>query len=115
MRISGVTLTLFWGKSNAVFLCPQEMMKIAALAVSTVHKGNMSFAFSRNVPIAPAKGRGKRPPAWTNRRVKTVVPCGFADAETAKGILQYQNRQKRLSNIPRRQRKEVRKNGSFQS
>ena len=37
-----------------------EMMKIAALAVSTAPGGNMSFAFSKSVPIAPAKGRGKR-------------------------------------------------------
>ena len=92
-----------------------EMMKIAALAVSTAHNGNMSFAFSKSVPIAPAKGRGKRPPAWTNRRAKALVPCGFADAKTAKGILQYQNSRKRLSNCPRRPREEVRKNGSFQS
>ena len=35
-----------------------EMMKIAALAVSTAPGGNMSFAFSKSVPIAPAKGRG---------------------------------------------------------
>ena len=60
------------------------MMKIAALAVSTAHNGNMSFAFSKSVPIAPAKGRGKRPPAWTNRRAKALVSCGFADAKTAK-------------------------------
>ncbi|MFR7971531.1 MAG: hypothetical protein ACLU8C_03900 [Lacrimispora saccharolytica] len=32
-----------------------EMMKIAALAVSTAPGGNMSFAFSKSVPIAPAK------------------------------------------------------------
>ena len=63
-----------------------EMMKIAALAVSTAPGGNMSFAFSKSVPIAPAKGRGKRTPAWTNRRAKALVPCGFADAKTAKGI-----------------------------
>ena len=75
----------------------------------------MSFAFSKSVPIAPAKGRGKRTPAWTNRRAKALVPCGFADAKTAKGILQYQNSRKRLSNCPRRPREEVRKNGSFQS
>ena len=92
-----------------------EMMKIAALAVSTAPGGNMSFAFSKSVPIAPARGRGKRPPAWTNRRAKALVPCGFADAKTAKGILQYQNRRKRLSNCPRRPREEVRKYGSFQS
>ena len=92
-----------------------EMMKIAALAVSTAPGGNMSFAFSKSVPIAPAKGRGKRTPAWTNRRAKALVPCGFADAKTAKGILQYQNSRKRLSNCPRRPREEVRKNGSFQS
>ena len=91
------------------------MMKIAALAVSTAPGGNMSFAFSKSVPIAPAKGRGKRTPAWTNRRAKALVPCGFADAKTAKGILQYQNSRKRLSNCPRRPREEVRKNGSFQS
>ena len=90
-----------------------EMMKIAALAVSTAPGGNMSFAFSKSVPIAPAKGRGKRPPAWTNRRAKALVSCGFADAKTAKGILQYQNSRKRLSNCPRRPREEVRKNGSF--
>ena len=60
------------------------MMKIAALAVSTAHNGNMSFAFSKSAPIAPAKGRGKRPPAWTNRRAKALVSCGFADAKTAK-------------------------------
>ena len=88
---------------------------IAALAVSTAPGGNMSFAFSKSVPIAPAKGRGKRPPAWTNRRAKALVSCGFADAKTAKGILQYQNSRKRLSNCPRRPREEVRKNGSFQS
>ena len=58
-----------------------EMMKIAALAVSTAPGGNMSFAFSKSVPIAPAKGRGKRTPAWTNRRAKALVPCGFADAK----------------------------------
>ena len=58
------------------------MMKIAALAVSTAPGGNMSFAFSKSVPIAPAKGRGKRTPAWTNRRAKALVPCGFADAKT---------------------------------
>lgn len=92
-----------------------EMMKIAALAVSTAHNGNMSFAFSKSVPIAPAKGRGKRTPAWTNRRAKALVPCGFADAKTAKGILQYQNSRKRLSNCPRIPREEVRKYGSFQS
>ena len=92
-----------------------EVMKIAALAVSTAHNGNMSFAFSKSVPIATAKGRGKRLPAWTNRRAKALVPCGFADAKTAEGILQYQNRRKRLSNIPRRPREEVRKYGSFQS
>ena len=91
------------------------MMKIAALAVSTAPGGNMSFAFSKSVPIAPAKGRGKRPPAWTNRRAKALVSCGFADAKTAKGILQYQNSRKRLSNCPRRPREEVRKYGSFQS
>ena len=62
-----------------------EMMKIAALAVSTAPGGNMSFAFSKSVPIAPAKGRGKRTPAWTNRRAKALVPCGFADAENGKG------------------------------
>ena len=78
-----------------------EVMKIAALAVSTAPGGNMSFAFSKSVPIAPAKGRGKRTPAWTNRRAKALVPCGFADAKTAKGILQYQNSRKRLSNCPR--------------
>ena len=60
------------------------MMKIAALAVSTAPGGNMSFAFSKSVPIAPAKGRGKRTPAWTNRRAKALVPCGFADAKTAR-------------------------------
>lgn len=49
-----------------------EMMKIAALAVSTAPGGNMSFAFSKSVPIAPAKGRGKRTPAWTNRRAKAL-------------------------------------------
>ena len=92
-----------------------EMMKIAALAVSTAPGGNMSFAFSKSVPIAPAKGRGKRTPAWTNRRAKALVPCGFADAKTAKGILQYQNSRKRLSNCPRIPREEVRKYGSFQS
>ena len=91
------------------------MMKIAALAVSTAPGGNMSFAFSKSVPIAPAKGRGKRTPAWTNRRAKALVPCGFADAKTAKGILQYQNSRKRLSNCPRIPREEVRKYGSFQS
>ena len=84
-----------------------EMMKIAALAVSTAPGGNMSFAFSKSVPIAPAKGRGKRTPAWTNRRAKALVPCGFADAKTAKGILQYQNSRKRLSNCPRIPREEV--------
>ena len=47
-------------------------MKIAVLAVSTAHNGNMSFAFSKSVPIAPAKGRGKRTPAWTNRRAKAT-------------------------------------------
>lgn len=73
------------------------------------------FAFSKSVPIAPAKGRGKRTPAWTNRRAKALVPCGFADAKTAKGILQYQNSRKRLSNCPRIPREEVRKYGSFQS
>ena len=75
----------------------------------------MSFAFSKSVPIAPAKGRGKRTPAWTNRRAKALVPCGFADAKTAKGILQYQKQPKRLSNCPRIPREEVRKYGSFQS
>ena len=90
-----------------------EMMKIAALAVSTAPGGNMSFAFSKSVPIAPAKGRGKRTPAWTNRRAKALVPCGFADAKTAKGILQYQNSRKRLSNIPRRPREEVMKMAVF--
>ena len=90
-----------------------EVMKIAALAVSTAHNGNMSFAFSKSVPTAPARGRGKRPPAWTNRRVKSLTPCGFADAKTAKGILQYQNSRKRLSNIPRRPREEVMKMAVF--
>ena len=61
-----------------------EVMKIAALAVSTVQNGNMSFVFSKSVPTAPAKGRGKRPPAWTNRQVKRLVSCGFSDAKTAK-------------------------------
>ena len=63
-----------------------EMMKIAALAVFTALGGSMSFAFSKSVPTAPARGRGKRPPAWTNRRAKALVPCGFADTKTAKGI-----------------------------
>ena len=46
---------------------------------------------------------------------KPLCPCGFADAKTAKGILQYQNSRKRLSNCPRIPREEVRKYGSFQS
>ncbi len=92
-----------------------EMMKIAALAVSTAPGGNMSFAVFKECPYCPGKGRGKRTPAWTNRRAKALVPCGFADAKTAKGILQYQNSRKRLSNCPRIPREEVRKYGSFQS
>ena len=60
------------------------MMKIAALAVSTAPGGNMSFAFSKSVPIAPAKGRGKRTPAWTNRRAKALAIQGFSDTKTAK-------------------------------
>ena len=75
----------------------------------------MSFAFSKSVHTAPVKGRGKHPPAWTNRRAKALVSCDFADTETAKGISQYQNRRKRLSNIPRRPREEVMKHGSFPS
>ena len=59
-------------------------MKIAGLAVFTARIGNMSFAFSKSVLTAPAKGRGKRPPAWTNRRVKSLAPCGFSDAKTTK-------------------------------
>ena len=62
-----------------------EMMKIAALAVSTAPGGNMSFAFSKSVPIAPAKGRGKRTPAWTNRRAKALVPCRLCRRENGKG------------------------------
>ena len=100
---------------TAINTAVPEVMKIAALAVSTALGGSMSFAFSKSVPTAPARGRGKRPPAWTNRRVKTLAPCGFADAETAEDILQYQNRRKRLSNIPRRPREEVMKHGSFPS
>ena len=92
-----------------------EVMKIAGLAVFTARIGNMSFAFSKSVPTAPAKGRGKRLSAWTNRRVKSLAPCGFTDAENGKGILQYLNRRKRLSNYPRRPRKEVMKHGSFPS
>ena len=92
-----------------------EVMKIAGLAVFTARIGNMSFAFSKSVPTAPAKGREKHLSAWTNRRVKSLAPCGFADAKTAKGILQYQNSRKRLSNCPRIPREEVRKYGSFQS
>ena len=61
-----------------------EVMKTAALAVSTAHIGNMSFAFSKSVPTAPAKGRGKRLSAWTNRRVKSLAPCAFSDTKTAK-------------------------------
>ena len=38
-----------------------EMMKIAALAVSTAPGGNMSFAFSKSVPIAPGKRTRKTP------------------------------------------------------
>ena len=73
------------------------------------------FCVFKECPYCPGKGRGKRPPAWTNRRAKALVPCGFADAKTAKGILQYQNSRKRLSNCPRIPREEVRKYGSFQS
>ena len=60
-----------------------EMMKIAALAVSTARNGNMSFAFSKSVPIAPVNGRGKRLSAWTNRQGKSLVLCGFAEAKPA--------------------------------
>ena len=73
------------------------------------------FCVFKECPYCPGKGRGKRTPAWTNRRAKALVPCGFADAKTAKGILQYQNSRKRLSNCPRIPREEVRKYGSFQS
>ena len=73
------------------------------------------FCVFKECPYCPGKRTRKRPPAWTNRRAKALVPCGFADAKTAKGILQYQNRRKRLSNCPRRPREEVRKYGSFQS
>ena len=59
-----------------------EMMKIAALAVSTAPGGNMSFAFSKSVPIAPAKGRGKRTPAWTNRRAKALAIYAEDSRET---------------------------------
>lgn len=84
-----------------------EAMKIAALAVSTAHNGNMSFAFSKSVPIAPAKGRGKRLPAWTNRRIKSLMPCDFADTKGAQADTLYHTAQKRRSNCPRRPRKEV--------
>ena len=60
-----------------------EVVKIAALAVSTAHIGNMSFAFSKSVPTVPAKGHGKRLSAWTNRRVNSLAPCGFSDTKTA--------------------------------
>ncbi len=60
-----------------------EVMKIAALAISTARSGNMSFAFSRNVPTAPASGRGKRLSAWTNRHEKSLILCGFTDARPA--------------------------------
>ena len=73
------------------------------------------FCVFKECPYCPGKRTRKTPPAWTNRRVKTLVLCGFADAKTAEGILQYQNRRKRLSNIPRRPREEVMKHGSFQS
>ena len=62
-----------------------EMMKIAVLAVSTAHNGNMSFAFSKSVPIAPAKGRGKRTPAWTNRRAKAPCAMRLCRRENGKG------------------------------
>lgn len=61
------------------------MMKIAALAVSTAPGGNMSFAFSKSVPIAPAKGRGKRTPAWTNRRAKALGAMRLCRRENGKG------------------------------
>ncbi|HEK8908315.1 TPA: hypothetical protein STY87_001237 [Clostridioides difficile] len=60
-----------------------EVMKIAALAVSIARNGNMSFAFSKSVPIAPVNGRGKRLSAWTNRQGKSLVLCGFAEAKPA--------------------------------
>ena len=90
-----------------------EMMKIAALAVSTAPGGNMSFAFSKSVPIAPAKGHGKRLPAWTNRREKNLVSCGFADTKQAQADTSYRKAQNRLSNCPRRPRKEVMKCQQF--
>ena len=36
-----------------------EMMKIAALAVSTAPGGNMSFAFFKECPYCPGKRTGK--------------------------------------------------------
>ena len=57
----------------------------AALAVSAAHNENIRFAFSKSVPPHPAKGCGKRQPAWTNRRANFVL-CGFAVAKTAKKI-----------------------------
>ena len=47
--------------------------------------GNMSFAFSKSVPIAPAKGRGKRTPAWTNRRAKALCAMRLCRRENGKG------------------------------
>ena len=90
-----------------------EVMKIAALAVSTARNGNMSFAFSKSVPIAPAKGRGKRLPAWTNRRAGSLVSCGFADTKQAQADTSYRKAKNRLSNCPRRPRKEVMKCQQF--
>jgi hypothetical protein len=57
----------------------------------------------------------KQAVTWNVRREKALAIQGFSDAKNGKGILQYQNRQKRLSNIPRKPRKEVIKNGSFPS
>lgn len=45
-----------------------EMMKIAMPAVSTARIGNTIFAFLRNVPTVPAKGREKRRLMWNVRR-----------------------------------------------
>ena len=49
--------------------------------------GNTSFALSKSVPIAPAKGRGKHPPVWTNRRAKGPCVMWLCRRENGKGLV----------------------------
>ena len=72
------------------------------------------FCVFKSVPIAPAKDAENARQHGQIDGQKPLVPCGFADAKTAKGILQYQNSRKRLSNCPRNTKRGG-KYGSFQS